>query len=424
MIKNNPVAIAIAVAEMARDGRFKGIEDLFAPQLRAVVSSETLQAAWMNELERNGPVTTIGEPISEPMSVELTRVSIPVACEHGELMVIMSVDNAGLLNGLRLAPAASSWAPPPYAALKKFREQDVTVGSGKLSVPGTLSLPRGFGRGPGVVLLSGGGPFDRDETSGRNKPLKDLAWGLASLGVAVLRFDKVTYVHSNQAVNVHDFTMTEEYVPHAIAAFNILRQQPHVDPKRVFILGHSMGGKVAPRVAAADPSIAGLVILAGDTLPMQQSAIRVARYLASLNPSPAAKSAVEAFTKQAEMVESPTLSRLTPARELPFGFSASFWLDMRDYDPVSTAESLNKPMLILQGGRDYQVTVEDDLSRWKAGLGHRPDVTIRVYDSDNHLFFTGTGPSTPAEYEPAQHVDPTVVTDIAKWLTSNTFKRS
>jgi hypothetical protein len=73
-------------------------------------------------------------------------------------------------------------------------------------------------------------------------------------------------------------------------------------------------------------------------------------------------------------------------------------------------------MLILQGGRDYQVTVEDDLSRWKAGLAHRPEVTIRVYEADNHLFFPGTGPSTPAEYEPAQHVDPAVIADIAEWL--------
>lgn len=183
-------------------------------------------------------------------------------------------------------------------------------------------------------------------------------------------------------------------------------------------------GRFILRTNLPTSHLSGLVILAGDTLPMQQSAIRVARYLASLNPSPAAKSAVEAITKQAEMVESPSLSLSTPARELPFGFSASFWLEMRDYDPVSTAESLNKPMFILQGGRDYQVTVEDDLSRWKAGLGHRPDVTIRVYDADNHLFFTGTGPSTPAEYEPAQHVDPAVITDIAKWLTSNTSKRS
>ncbi|HEY6314235.1 MAG TPA: hypothetical protein VIY52_26035 [Streptosporangiaceae bacterium] len=72
------------------------------------------------------------------------------------------------------------------------------------------------------------------------------------------------------------------------------------------------------------------------------------------------------------------------------------------------------------GERDdggFQVTVADDLSRWQAGLGHRADVTIRVYDADNHLFFPGTGPSAPAEYETPQHLDPAVVADIAAWLT-------
>ncbi len=117
------------------------------------------------------------------------------------------------------------------------------------------------------------------------------------------------------------------------------------------------------------------------------------------------------------MVDSPGLSPSTPAGELPFGVPAPYWLDLRDYDPVAVAATLDRPMLILQGGRDYQATVADDLAGWKAGLAHRPDVTIRVYDAGNHLFFPGTGPSTPAEYEPVQHVDPKVVSDIADWLT-------
>lgn len=73
-------------------------------------------------------------------------------------------------------------------------------------------------------------------------------------------------------------------------------------------------------------------------------------------------------------------------------------------------------MLILQGGRDYQVTVEDDLARWRSALEGRAGVTIRVYPALNHLFAPGSGPSSPAEYEPAQHVDAGVVGDIAGWL--------
>ncbi|MEU6998072.1 alpha/beta fold hydrolase [Nonomuraea sp. NPDC046570] len=413
----DPAATAVAVVEMACKGRFAEIERLFAPPLRALVNAEGLRAAWAAEMGKRGSVRAIGEPVSEQAQAGLISVSVPVACERAGLTVVMEVDHDGMLNGLRFAAATAPWAPPPYADPTRFDEHDVTVGDGPLAVTGTVTLPHGSGPRAGVVLLSGGGPFDRDATSGANKPLKDLAWGLAGRGVAVLRFDKVTHTHGGQVANAADFTMADEYVPHAVAAVRLLRQQPSVDPARVFVLGHSMGGRVAPRVAAAEASVAGLVIMAGDTQPMHQAAVRVVRYLASLDLGPAVEAAVETITRQAAMVASPDLSPSTPTEALLFGWPAAYWLDLRGYDPVATAAALDKPMFILQGGRDYQVTVADDLSGWKAGLAHRPDVTIRVYDADNHLFFPGAGPSTPAEYEPPQHVDPAVVADIVEWLT-------
>ncbi|MGI5488587.1 alpha/beta fold hydrolase [Microtetraspora malaysiensis] len=408
-------AAARTAVELARDERFGDLEALFAPPLRAHVSAETVRTAWASETGRNGPVSAIGTPVSEPIHSGLVRVSVPVTCERGGLTMVMAFDETGLIHGLRLAPpATAAWTPPPYADQATFDEHEVTLGAGPLAVPGTLSLPHGREPRPGVVLLAGGGPFDRDATSGPNKPLKDLAWGLASRGVAVLRFDKVTHVHGGQVAGTPGFTMSDEYVPHAVAAVRLLRSQPMVDPGRVFVVGHSMGGKVAPRVAAAEPSVAGLVILAGDAQPMHRAAVRVTRYLASLDPG--AEEFAELIARQAATVDSPDLSPSTPAAELPFGLPGGYWLDLRGYDPVAAAAALDRPMLILQGGRDYQVTVEDDLARWRAGLAHRPDVTIRVYDADNHLFFPGTGPSTPAEYEAAHHVDAAVVADVAEWL--------
>ncbi|MCG5220878.1 alpha/beta fold hydrolase [Streptosporangium soli] len=425
-METDPAAIATAVVEMARNGRFADIEKMFAPPLRAMVSAETLRVAWESQILRIGAISAVGAPISEPApknwaaatgKAGLVRVSVPVTYERAELTVVMSVDETGLLQGLQIAPALTEqWTPPPYARRKSFDEHEVIVGAGELAVPGTLSLPRGRGPWPGVVLLGGGGPFDRDGTSGPNKPLKDLAWGLAGRGVAVLRFDKVTCTHADQVAARPDFTMSEEYIPHAVAAIHLLQRHPAVDAGRVYVVGHSMGGKVAPRVAAAEPSVAGLVLLAGDTQPMHHAAVRVVRHLATVNPGPAAQAAVEAITRQAALVDSPDLSAATPTADLPFGFSGAYWLDLRGYDPVATAAALDKPMLILQGGRDYQVTVKDDLSRWQAGLAHRPEVTIRVYDADDHMFFSGTGPSTPADYGSPQHVDAAVVADIADWL--------
>jgi pimeloyl-ACP methyl ester carboxylesterase len=179
-----------------------------------------------------------------------------------------------------------------------------------------------------------------------------------------------------------------------------------------------MGGTVAPRVAAAEPSVAGLVIMAGSVQPLQWAIVRQVRYLASLDPQAAAQSepAIAAMTAQAKRVDSPDLSPSTPPGELPFGVPAAYWLDLRAYDQVAVAASLGKPMLVLQGGRDYQVTVADDLALWQAGLEGRPGVTFRVYPAANHLFFLGSGPPTRTEYGPAQHVDEQVVSDVAEWL--------
>src|SRR4029077_4247961 len=118
---------------------------------------------------------------------------------------------------------------------------------------------------PAVVLLGGSGPQDRDETIGRNKPLKDLAWGLASRGVGVLRFDKVTYAHGEKVAQDRGYTVADEYLPQATAAIHLLRGHPGIDAGRIVVAGHSLGGTVAPRVAAAEPSVAGLGILARGT---------------------------------------------------------------------------------------------------------------------------------------------------------------
>ncbi len=408
--------VALKVIAALRDEQYALVESLFAPPLRAVASADVVQAAWAAEINKSGPVISVGEAIQENIKQGLVRVSVPLTQERGKLTVVMSVDDADLLQGFRLAPATTAmWAPPAYAKPDKFTEEEVVIEAGSMAVKGTLGLPSGKGPHAAVVLLSGGGPFDRDETYGPNKPLKDIAWGLAGRDVVTLRFDKVTYTHGDVA-NSNGFTMGEEYIPHTIAAIHMLQKHSSVDPVRIFVLGHSMGGKVAPRIAAAEPSIAGLIILAGDTQPMQQAAVRVARYLASVNPSDANERAVGIISGQAQMVDSPNLSLSTKAALLPFGFSASYWLDMRSYDPVVAAAAINKPMFIVQGGRDYQVTVKDDFSRWKAGLGQRDNVTFRIYAADNHLFFPGKGQSTPAEYEAPQHVDAALVRDVALWI--------
>jgi fermentation-respiration switch protein FrsA (DUF1100 family) len=175
-------------------------------------------------------------------------------------------------------------------------------------------------------------------------------------------------------------------------------------------------------VAQAEPSVAGLVVMAGGAEPAHRALLRQVRYLALLDPAAAAAShaAIDALTRQALAAGSADLSPGTPDSELPFGVPASYWLDLRGYDAPAAAADLATPILVLHAGRDYQVTAAD-LARWQAALGNHPNATIRTYPGDNHLIMPGSGPPSPAEYrQPDQHVDAVVVADITAWLTAQT----
>jgi dienelactone hydrolase len=417
----DPNTVAIDVVRMAQTGLFAELRERFAEPLRPMVAPETLQAAWASEVDPHGGVLAIGTPTSEAAGPTMTSVRVPVELHDGSVTVVVMVHDSGAVAGLQLLAGIvepERWQAPGYADPSAYVEHDLVLGDGDLAVPATVTVPRGAERVPGVVLLAGSGPNDRDAKIVHNLPFRDLAWGLASRGIAVLRFDKVTFAHARAVAAKPSFTMTDEYVPDAVAAVAALQATPGVDPDRVFIAGHSQGGTVAPRVAYADPNVAGLILLAAGAQPMHWSAVRQLRYLAGLNPVTAelASKTLDVVTQQAAAVDGPDLAPDTPPDGLLFGLPAPYWLDVRSYDPVAAAVHLDLPILVLQGGRDYQATVADDLALWREGLAGRSDVTIRVFDADNHFFFPGTGVSTPAEYETVNHVDPDVIDTIIDWL--------
>jgi hypothetical protein len=182
---SEPVEVVLSALESARAGRFAEIREQFAPQLRPLLTPEALEAGWNGELARQGPIASVGAPVTEPTGTGAVVVKVPVTCERGGFALIAPVTEQGQLAGLQLAPLAAAepiapWEPPPYADPDRFDDHEVSLGSGPLAVPGTLSLPHEQGRLSAVVLLAGSGSLDRDETIGRNKPLKDVAWGLAT----------------------------------------------------------------------------------------------------------------------------------------------------------------------------------------------------------------------------------------------------
>jgi len=336
-------------------------------------------------------------------------------------------DQAGQVAGLFYQPSQATpptpYAAPAYVDASAFRELEVTVGSGEWALAGTLTLPLGDGPFPAVVLVHGSGPNDRDETIGPNKPFRDLAEGLASRGIAVLRYEKRTKQHAAKFTPeiLAALTVQEETIDDALAAAALLRQTEGINPARIYVLGHSLGGYLLPRIALADPTssdrIAGLIAMAGPTRPLEELTLEQVTYIAGLDGTISAddQAALGDLAAQVARVQDPSLSAATPAEDLPLGIPTTYWLDLRGYDPAETAKGLAQPMLVLQGERDYQVTTAD-FEGWQAALGSLPSVTLKLYPDLNHLFMAGEGKSTPAEYEVAGHVAEQVISDIVEWI--------
>ncbi|MBK6406224.1 MAG: autorepressor SdpR family transcription factor [Holophagales bacterium] len=251
--------------------------------MAAALPAAKLREFWDSLPAQLGVLKSLGTPVVKAEE-GVENAWVPATFEIAVVWLRMYFDAEGRLAGLRVMPGPppADWSPAPYADPARVREREVTVGSGAWALPGTLTLPaEQSGLSPALVLVHGSGPHDRDESVGGTKVFRDLAGGLAARGVVVLRYEKRTKAHGARMQD-HPVTVREEVVDDALAAIALLRAQPEVDGKRVAVLGHSLGGMLAPRIAADDPVLAGLVILAGNTRPLDVLASEQVDYLVSV----------------------------------------------------------------------------------------------------------------------------------------------
>ncbi len=417
------VTAAQDLLHLIEQGQF---EQALATFDQTLVKSDTLaqiQQGWVGLLEQVGPVQEITETIAL-REANLNVVYVTTQFEKGAVDIRVVFNDAGQVVGLNFTPAGTGKAASqpyrtaPYAKPDSFSERQVTVGSGEWALPGALTLPDGPGPFPALVLVHGSGPNDRDETIFTNKPFRDLAEGLASQGIAVLRYDKRTKVYGQQIVEAIDkITVKEEVTDDALAAIDLLRSTPEIDPERIFLLGHSLGGLLAPEIAAQAPDLAGVIILAGPTRRLEDIVVDQVSYLAQLDGSTSAEeqAQIDLLTEQAAKVKELTSESNVPAEQLPLGQSMAYWQSLNAVNPVQTAAALSMPLLILRGERDYQVN-QADFDGWKTALEAKPGVFLKQYPDLNHLMMSGSGAPNPQEYQNPSHVSELVVNDIASFI--------
>ncbi len=401
----DPAALARKALDLVLAGKY--------PEFHEMSTAEVQKGLPLTELAKlgasfkaYGTLEKIGDPQiikSGPNSI----VTFPVKFASHNVNFRIVINSSGLVAGIFQLPGSVDWQRPDYSKPDSFKERDVTVGDGEWKLPGTLTVPTGSGPFPAVVLVHGSGPNDRDETVGGAKVFKDLAEGLATRGIAVLRYEKRTRQYGPRVASIKTLTVEDETVEDAVKAAELLRTLPEIDGKRIFVIGHSLGGYVAPRIAEQDGKLAGIVIMAGNVRPMEDLLVEQAQYLGATGTPLENAKALQAKIKKLESGDddAPSIG----------GVPAAYWLDLKGYDPAAFAKKLAMPMLILQGERDYQVTMTD-FGLWKAAVGGTKGVVMKSYPALNHLFVAGEGKSLPAEYNKPGHVAPQVIADIAAFI--------
>jgi len=391
----------------------------FSPRMQGALPLEKLRAFMSALHAQHGALVSVED--ARVSTSEFDSVLLEARFEKDRLDIRVSFSkDQPVVEGLHFVPPtpAPDPAPPSYALPAEYVERELRVGQGPRGLPGTLSMPRGNAANvPGVVLVAGSGPHDRDETLGANRPFRDLALGLSSRHIAVLRYEKRTFgVNATFIADKTNVTIDDDTTDAAVEAVHTLMTVPGVDPTRVYVVGHSLGAMMAPRVAEREPRVAGLVLLAAPARPMEDLIVEQQTYLASLLPS-YPKDQLDEVRRQVARVKSPDLASARP-EELPNHVPASFWLSLRGYDPVARALALKKATLVLQGDRDFQVT-GDDFALWKRALATEVWATVELVPGLNHALEQGSTPPTPADYERAAHVDPRVVEIIAGWIDAH-----
>ena len=304
-------------------------------------------------------------------------------------------------------------------------EKKIVIGEGgAYPLNGILTLPDGTGAEmpvPAVVLVHGSGSSNMDEKVGKLTPFKDLAEGLADRGIATIRYDKRSFAHGRKMLKEGDITVVGETIEDAVLAAGILREEPCIDPGKIFIIGHSMGAMLAPRIDASGGDFCGLILMAGTLRTLEdvmmgqnEDVLKEVKGLTSWIVKKQVEKLQKMFAPLHELSDE-------EAKKVKVGGGTTlyYFKEMGQHPAADYLLASEKPVLVMQGAKDFQVSVEKDFNLYKDVLKDRPNVTFKLYEGLNHAFVPAIHSSimkAKQEYGVERHIGEEVIGDLAAWI--------
>ena len=405
--------IAKAYVETLGAGDFDKLLQGFAYDEQMQKASSQLQASLEPSLKQLGALKEI-QTANEIQQGGYIIVQVPVLFENQNLCVNVVFDDQDQIAGVNFSeyvePSNVAALTLPEGAAEQ--ELTLTMRDGK-DLPATLTLPQGDQPAPVIILVHGSGPNDRNETLYGNTVFQDIAYRLAEQGIATVRYDKRTFVYGAECAGDTQFTVEQETIQDAVDIVGLIAKQPEIDSSAIYVLGHSLGGLCMPRIAAETQEAAGYIMMAAPVTDLASLMKMQYEHLAQFMNTDQEKASMEAMIAELDKLQQ--LDSLSED-EAVVGAYPAYWKDLLSYDPVKTAETITKPVLVLQGEEDYQVPLQE-FETWKAAYGEKANWTFHSYSGLSHLMMPGDFDANPNTYYMQKAVvDPRVTDDIAAFI--------
>ena len=406
------IELGRSYAENMAVGEFSPVVKAFNATVAKSLTQEALASSWASVVASVGAYQSVYE------------TTVSYSTDYAVVLVILQYESSGIQTKFTFEKdykIAGLWTnyytiDVPLVSNSSFEESKIQIVT-KADQPldGIFTMPLGIERPPVVILVQGSGQSDMNESIGGNKPFRDLAQGLADQGIASIRYNKRFYQYPPASAEaITGLTVQQEITDDVASAIQLAKEM--LPESTFYIVGHSMGGMLAPYIASVNPQVNGIVILAGTPRKLEDVMLdqTIDALAASTEYTDAQKADMLAQNK-AEVAKIKALTAADLATTVS-GQPASYWLSLNAIDTAKLAADLQIPISILQGDADFQVKVATDFAAWQQCLDGHANVQFKVYEGLNHLFMPTTGAKDVSDYNIASNVSQTVIDDIAAWI--------
>ena len=397
------------------NGNYCKVYRSFDATMKESLSKKQVKEVWENLLGSAGVLKSVADVKTTDRDGGIKQIGI-LHFEKLAIKMILSQRADKKINGLFLTQLG--YQLPSYALGIGTEKKRINFFSDSLELPGELIIPIKCNNCPLVVLVHGSGPHDKDETVGSIKVFYDLAMGLASKGIATFRYDKRFAVYPGLLST--QFDLYDETIHDAIAALLTIQKDTSLQFGKYVMLGHSLGAYSMPLIAdALERRLDGAILFSANARRLEDLIDYQMKYLTGFD---------DLITDEEEQIITDNIARSrnirngdytdsTTAENLLAYWPGTFWKGVASYDPVTTLQSNNEtPFLLLQGEKDYQITMED-FAVWETAVGHMPNVSMQSFPGLTHLFTpTDADRGSPQDYFAPNNVDEDVIGAIANWI--------